>query len=140
MGIVGVEANRQEKARRGLQFVCDALAQTQQRNLFIVTGAGSVLYTIAFRSEEGTRQRGDTNDDLILRTCSNYANTHGCTSTTTAPSSADNEQHHQHTVIVVSSNVALLTGDVNLRIRAHALNLPTRSIETFRSWVCAAEN
>lgn len=35
---------------------------------------------------------------------------------------------------VVRSSVALLTGDVNLRIRAHTADIPTKSIESFCIW------
>ena len=108
-----------ETARAAVAFL-EAEFGTAQSVVTALTGAGSVLKTIAFRSETDTRAEDASNDDLILQSCVQYVKKHGGIDT-----AADGQ---------VTCTVALLTGDINMKIKSHAADIPVRTIQDFSRW------
>ena len=108
-----------EAARAAVAFL-EAEFGKAQSVVTALTGAGSVLKTIEFRSETDTRAEDASNDDLILQSCVQFVNKHGGFDTT-----ADGQ---------VTCTVALLTGDINMKIKSHAADIPVRTIRDFSRW------
>ena len=81
---------------------------------------GTQMRGIEFRSE--TYEPGTTNDDMILQSCAKFQ---------------DAKRKHGSTVNDVFTAV-LITGDTNLRLKAHALPLPAIGLVDFCKRVAKA--
>ena len=79
-------------------------------------------------TEEDARQ-GKTNDDLILDTCINLAS---MSKTDDAKPSKDCSKQNQIRHII--RDIVLLTGDRNLRLKAHATDIPVNKLSDFIKW------
>merc|ERR1712223_322641 len=104
-----------EKSKLALAFIRD-----RQINTKCVTYKGTILPSFGVTTEEDARQ-GKTNDDLILDTCIFLASTSHMDSKT--PSNTNTHPNKKNMRYVVR-DIVLLTGDRNLRLKAHANDLP----------------
>ncbi|KAL5017254.1 hypothetical protein ScPMuIL_006843 [Solemya velum] len=86
------------------------------------TSKGSLLETIAFRSEE-TDGSGN-NDDLILSCCLHYCK----------DKAKDYMQKDKDAPVRLYRDVVLLTDDRNLRLKAHTHNVPVKDVPSFLKW------
>ncbi|XP_038058981.1 telomerase-binding protein EST1A-like [Patiria miniata] len=96
----------------------------EQRNKYLraLTSKGSVMDTIAYRSEEVDFK--GCNDDLILKCCLHYVDDRAkdfMPTTKDAP-------------IRLYRDVVLLTNDRNLRVKALQQNVPVKDITAFAKW------
>jgi len=106
-----------EGARNALAFLKECFSSCASR-VKTVTARGSLLDSMAFRSED-TVDSESTNDDLIL----------GCT-LHLCSDSADNRDVNDD-LIKIYRNVVLLTDDRNLRVKAHAQDVPVQGVIKF---------
>merc|ERR1712223_1810193 len=104
-----------EKSKLALAFLRDRPINTK-----CVTYKGTILPSFGVTTEEDSRQ-GKTNDDLILDTCIFLASTSHMDSKT--PSNTNTHPNKKNMRYVVR-DIVLLTGDRNLRLKAHANDLP----------------
>lgn len=116
-----------ESAQLALAFLRDRPTNTK-----CVTSKGTILPSFGVTTEEDSRQ-GKTNDDLILDTCIYLA------STSTIPDSKNpinnqNEQDFTKHMRYVVRDIVLLTGDRNLRLKAHATDIPVNKLTDFIKW------
>ncbi|XP_074640176.1 telomerase-binding protein EST1A-like [Tubulanus polymorphus] len=96
--------------------------QTRNSRIKAMTAKGNLLDTIAFRSEENNGI--GNNDDVILSCCIHYCQ----------DKARDYMPRDKDTPITLHREVVLLTADRNLRVKAHARNVPTKDIPSFLSW------
>ncbi|XP_071789924.1 telomerase-binding protein EST1A-like [Asterias amurensis] len=96
----------------------------EQRNKYLraLTSKGTVLDTIAYRSEEVDFK--GCNDDLILRCCLHYIDDRA----------KDFMPTDKEAPIRLYRDVVLLTNDRNLRVKALQQNVPVKDIRAFAKW------
>ncbi|XP_052219123.1 telomerase-binding protein EST1A-like isoform X2 [Dreissena polymorpha] len=99
--------------------------ETKNAHLKALTSKGTVMETIAFRSEE-TDSSGN-NDDLILSCCTHYCK----------DKARDFMPKDKDTPIRLFRDVVLLTEDRNLRLKAHMHNVPVKDVPAFMKWSTA---
>lgn len=112
-----------EKSKLALAFLRDRPINTK-----CVTYKGTILPSFGVTTEEDARQ-GKTNDDLILDTCINLAS---MSKTDDAKPSKDCSKQNQIRHII--RDIVLLTGDRNLRLKAHATDIPVNKLSDFIKW------
>ena len=117
-----------EKAKLALTFLRDRPMNTK-----CVTSKGTILSSFGVTTEEDSRQ-GKTNDDLILDTCIFLASTSNMDSKN--PSNTNTHPNKKNMRYVVR-DIVLLTGDRNLRLKAHANDLPVNKLMDFINWAFA---
>ncbi|XP_070572544.1 telomerase-binding protein EST1A-like [Ptychodera flava] len=118
--INAAHANRvQQGARAAISYLEDEFELYNNR-IRAVTSRGSVLDTIAFRSEDPQGKTGN-NDDVILSCCMFYCEDKA---QSFMPQRKDDP-------IMLQREVVLLTDDRNLRVKAYTRTVPTRSIPDF---------
>ena len=113
-----------EKAKLALQFLRDRPVNTK-----CVTSKGTILASFGVTTEEDAGQ-GKTNDDLILDTCVYLAST----SDIKSASSHSKDQKSGKAMRYVIRDIVLLTGDRNLRLKAHATDIPVNKLTDFIKW------
>nr|XP_006818059.1 PREDICTED: telomerase-binding protein EST1A-like [Saccoglossus kowalevskii] len=112
----------QEAANAAVSFLEDEFERYNNR-MRAVTSRGSVLDTIAFRSEDPQGQLGN-NDDIILSCCLFYCD----------DKARSFMPHNKDDPIKLHREVVLLTDDRNLRVKAHTRNVPTKTVPNFLQW------
>ena len=112
-----------EKAKLALGFLRDRPMNTK-----CVTYKGTILPSFGVTTEEDARQ-GKTNDDLILDTCINLASSSKSTDVTASKDHTSNKQMRH-----IVRDIVLLTGDRNLRLKAHATDIPVNKLSDFIKW------
>ena len=136
-----------EGAKRALTWVNDQFKY--KTGIRAITSKGNTLDTIAFRSEEvDTSRLGSApgvrcnNDDIILSSClhlstkaSSSSGGGGWTASTSGKNNpaADNPDD-PHAPLRLQRDAVLLTDDRNLRVKAHARNVPVKDILDFIRW------
>ncbi|XP_076452752.1 telomerase-binding protein EST1A-like [Babylonia areolata] len=88
----------------------------------VQTSRGSVLETLAFRSEESDNT--GNNDDLILSCCLHYCR----------DMARDFMPKDKDSPVRLFRDVVLLTDDRNLRLKAHTSNVPAKDMPAFCRW------
>ncbi|GAB6029112.1 hypothetical protein CHUAL_004893 [Chamberlinius hualienensis] len=117
-----------QEAQKALKCLTD---WTSRRNLYVraITAKGSLLDTIAFRSETDSCDKSSTNDDIILTCCM-----HLCDADSgRGKSMVENKRKDKGDFILIRRDVVLLTDDRNLRVKAHAQEVPVKDIPRFMS-------
>ncbi|KAJ3589110.1 hypothetical protein NHX12_009958 [Muraenolepis orangiensis] len=112
----------QEKARQAVAFL-ERGFEARQPGLRALTSRGNQLESIAFRSEDTSRQQGN-NDDVILSCCLHYCK----------DKAKDFMPETRGGPVRLHREVVLLTDDRNLRVKALTRNVPVRDIPAFLSW------
>ncbi|ESP00994.1 hypothetical protein LOTGIDRAFT_225561 [Lottia gigantea] len=114
----------QQHATTALQYL-EAQFQRKHSHLRAQTSKGSILETIAFRSEEIDATVGfGTNDDLILSCCLHYCK----------DKARDFMPKGKDAPVHLYRDVVLLTDDRNLRLKAHTCNVPVKEVGAFKKW------
>ncbi|XP_032220380.1 telomerase-binding protein EST1A [Nematostella vectensis] len=106
-------------ARAAIDFLEDQFS-LRNPQVNALTSKGSVLDTIAYRSEDPSARKGN-NDDVILSCCLHYCE--------------ENFVHRLATAdqpITIRRKVVLLTDDRNLRLKAYTRNVPVLPVPLFR--------
>lgn len=116
-----------EKAQLALAFLRDRPTNTK-----CVTSKGTILPSFGVTTEEDARQ-GKTNDDLILDTCIYLASTSAIPEINN-PTNNQKEQGTTKHMRYVIRDIVLLTGDRNLRLKAHATDIPVNKLTDFIKW------
>ena len=104
-----------------------------------ITSKGNTLDTIAFRSEEVDTSRVGTpgyrcnNDDIILSSCLHLPTKVAGGNGGWTSKSAD-DPNNPHAPLRLQRDAVLLTDDRNLRVKAHARNVPVKDILDFIRW------
>lgn len=96
--------------------------KARNSQLRVQTSKGSVLETLAFRSEESDST--GNNDDLILSCCLHYCK----------DMARDFMPREKDSPVRLFRDVVLLTDDRNLRLKAHTSNVPVKDIPAFSRW------
>ncbi|KAK7088741.1 hypothetical protein V1264_022624 [Littorina saxatilis] len=91
-------------------------------HLRVQTSKGSILETLAFRSEES--DNSGNNDDLILSCCLHYCK----------DMARDFMPKDKDSPVRLFRDVVLLTDDRNLRLKAHTSNVPVKDVPAFCRW------
>ena len=112
-----------EKAQLALNFLRDRPLNTK-----CVTYKGTILPSFGVTTEEDARQ-GKTNDDLILDTCINLASSSKAIDVTPTKDYTTNKLMRH-----IVRDIVLLTGDRNLRLKAHATDIPVNKLSDFIKW------
>ncbi|XP_042227934.1 telomerase-binding protein EST1A-like [Homarus americanus] len=108
------------RVREGAAAALHYLRETKPQSLKCVTSQGSVLSSTTFTAEMDMPDA--TNDDKILSCC-----VHFCSDTTQRrPIKAGVRRLYRE--------VVLLTEDRNLRVKAHARDVPVRDLLDFAHW------
>ncbi|CAH1122300.1 unnamed protein product [Ceutorhynchus assimilis] len=111
-----------EASRRALEFL-----KIRHASVKCVTTNGAILSTTNFTTEESDSWDGTTkNDDKILTTCLILCKDH-VKEEQNVTARAGEPRH-------LFRDVVLLTDDRNLRVKAHARDLPVRSPPDFMHW------
>ncbi|KAL1494247.1 hypothetical protein ABEB36_009872 [Hypothenemus hampei] len=111
-----------QAARSALEFL-----KKRHTSVKCVTSKGAVLPSTTFSTEDNTVWEVNMkNDDKILATCLVLCRNH-CKDQTTEPLK-DGEPRH------LLRDVVLLTEDRNLRVKAHARDVPVRALPDFMHW------
>lgn len=99
-------------------------AEYKARNIHIrvQTSKGSILDSLAFRSEECDTV--GNNDDLILSCCLHYCK----------DMARDFMPKEKDSPVRLFRDVVLLTDDRNLRLKAHTSNVPVKDVPAFFHW------
>ncbi|XP_031553390.1 telomerase-binding protein EST1A-like [Actinia tenebrosa] len=108
-----------ENSRAAIDFLEDQFS-LRSPNVKAVTSKGTVMDTIAFRSEDTTARTGN-NDDVILSCCLHYCQENFVNRLATADQP-----------ITIRRKVVLLTDDRNLRVKAYTRNVPVLTVPQFR--------
>ncbi|KAK6192689.1 hypothetical protein SNE40_004118 [Patella caerulea] len=111
----------QQHATTAVQYL-ESQFQRKNSHLRAQTSKGSILETIAFRSEE--IDTTGTNDDLILSCCLHYCK----------DKARDFMPKEKDAPVRLYRDVVLLTDDRNLRLKAHTCNVPVREVASFKKW------
>ncbi|XP_049823827.1 uncharacterized protein LOC109600502 isoform X3 [Aethina tumida] len=121
-----------EAARKALDFL-----KNRHQSVKCVTTKGAILASVAFTTEDdSTLDGGLTNDDKILATCLALCRNHREQPT----GEGDGSQHVEGAESgataprQLSREVVLLTDDRNLRVKAHARDVPVRELPDFVHW------
>ena len=114
-------AARADMASNATAFL-EAQFAAKARKLQAITGLGTPMRTIQFRSEDANRDRDTSNDDVILQSCTEFVKR-------SAAVALDDRGRKVHLI-------ALLTGDRNLRLKAHTMDIPTLSFDDFYQLAC----
>eukprot|EP00066_Takifugu_rubripes_P020463 XP_011609729.1 PREDICTED: telomerase-binding protein EST1A isoform X2 [Takifugu rubripes] len=109
----------QANARLAVSFLEKGF-EAREPCLRALTSRGSQLESIAFRSEDTSRQQGN-NDDVILSCCLHYCKDKA-------------KDFMPSGTVRLQREVVLLTDDRNLRVKALTRNVPVRDIPAFLSW------
>lgn len=123
-----------EGAKKALAWVNDQFKY--KTGIRAITSKGNTLDTIAFRSEEvdtslvGTPGYRCNNDDIILSSCLHLSTKTAGGGWTTSSKTADDPG----TPLRLQRDAVLLTDDRNLRVKAHARNVPVKDILDFIRW------
>ena len=112
-----------EKAQLALNFLRERPLNTK-----CVTYKGTILPSFGVTTEEDARQ-GKTNDDLILDTCINLASSSKAIDVTPTKDYTSNKLMRH-----IVRDIVLLTGDRNLRLKAHATDIPVNKLSDFIKW------
>ena len=112
-----------EKAKLALAFLRDRPMNTK-----CVTYKGTILPSFGVTTEEDARQ-GKTNDDLILDTCINLVSL-----SKAADMKPSKDYNNQKKIRYIIRDIVLLTGDRNLRLKAHATDIPVNKLSDFIKW------
>ncbi|GFN92827.1 telomerase-binding protein est1a [Plakobranchus ocellatus] len=112
----------QSQAQAAISFLEDEF-EAKNPNLRALTARGSVLETIAFRSEEAADNAG-INDDIILNCCLHYCK----------DMARDFMPKGKDEPVRLHRDVVLLTEDRNLRLKAHTCNVPVKDVPKFKRW------
>uniref|UniRef100_H2RL18 Telomerase-binding protein EST1A n=1 Tax=Takifugu rubripes TaxID=31033 RepID=H2RL18_TAKRU len=112
----------QANARLAVSFLEKGF-EAREPCLRALTSRGSQLESIAFRSEDTSRQQGN-NDDVILSCCLHYCK----------DKAKDFMPSERSGTVRLQREVVLLTDDRNLRVKALTRNVPVRDIPAFLSW------
>lgn len=143
-----------EAARKALDFL-----KNRHQSVKCVTTKGAILTSVAFTTEDdSTLDGGLTNDDKILATCLALCRNHReqptgeglyhhqrktanvFTKTCPIELPGDGSQHVEGAESgataprQLSREVVLLTDDRNLRVKAHARDVPVRELPDFVNW------
>ncbi|XP_005096140.1 telomerase-binding protein EST1A [Aplysia californica] len=110
------------QASQAVQFL-EAEFEVKNSHLRAQTAKGTVLETIAFRSEESDGSAG-INDDIILSCCLHYCKD---MAREFMPKGKDQP-------VRLYRDVVLLTEDRNLRLKAHTCNVPVKDVPGFKKW------
>ncbi|KAG1657886.1 Telomerase-binding protein EST1A [Nymphon striatum] len=110
-----------ENAALAIAFL-EAKFGKKDSHMKAITSKGSILDTIAFRSEDNTYTQ-TVNDNIILNCCVHLCETNHQESKSIMPD-----------VKKIFRQVVLLTDDRNLRVKAVIKDVPTRTIDKFMSW------
>ncbi|KAK7487887.1 hypothetical protein BaRGS_00020788 [Batillaria attramentaria] len=110
--------------RHATQALAYLESEFKARNtqLRVQTSKGSVLETLAFRSEESDNT--GNNDDLILSCCLHYCK----------DMARDFMPRDKDSPVRLFRDVVLLTDDRNLRLKAHTSNVPVKDVPAFCRW------
>ncbi|CAG5135543.1 unnamed protein product, partial [Candidula unifasciata] len=109
------------QAQAAIEFL-EAEFEMKNPHLRAQTSKGSILETIAFRSEES--DSSGVNDDIILNCCLHYCKD-------MAREFMPRDKDHP---VRLYREVVLLTDDRNLRLKAHTCNVPVKDVPSFKKW------
>ncbi|KAL8575869.1 hypothetical protein ACOMHN_014874 [Nucella lapillus] len=100
----------------------EAEVKAKNSHVRVQTSKGSVLETLAFRSEE--LDSSGNNDDLILSCCLHYCK----------DMARDFMPRDKDSPVRLFRDMVLLTDDRNLRLKAHTSNVPVKDVPAFCRW------
>ncbi|XP_076065529.1 telomerase-binding protein EST1A-like isoform X2 [Oratosquilla oratoria] len=109
------------RVREGAALALEYLRSTRSPALKCVTSQGSVLTSTTFTAEMDLNQ-DSTNDDKILMCCLHFC------------SQGPQKRPLRDGVRRLYREVVLLTDDRNLRVKAHAQDVPVRDLTDFTQW------
>ncbi len=120
----------QESARRALGYLRERPPNTK-----CLTSKGNLVASLSVTTEEDNAD-GKNNDDLILDTCVNLANS------SSAQQQQQQQQYHRGSekMRFVYREVVLLTDDRNLRLKAHLTDVPVNKVTDFMRWAFGGSN